>query len=259
MALLPDLSRAILILTLLTPLTLLAGCGKKGALVPPEALAPAPVSNLAVSQQGDRFQVSWSPPTREEAGAPLKDLAGFLLFRRVLLPPAEDCEECPSAYAERARIDLAYPQGIRRSGSLILFDDSDLKTGQSYQYKVRAFTFDGVQSRDSNKARHSALPPPPAPLLEALSSSTGVVLAFVAPPPGQGTLLGYNIYRGKKGGEAPLSPLNPAPVTGNTYEDKEVAVGVRYSYRVTSVAALNGESAESAPSNPAEGAMLERD
>ena len=256
MTLLPDLPRAILMLTLFT---LLAGCGKKGALVPPEALAPAPVSNLAVSQKGDRFQVSWSAPTKEEAGAPLKDLAGFLLFRRVPLPPTEDCEECPSAYAQPVRIDLAYPQGIRRIGNLILFDDFDLKTGKSYQYKVRAYTFDGVQSRDSNKARRTALVPPPAPVLEALSSTTGVVLAFVAPPPGQGTPLGYNIYRSKKDGDLPLSPLNPTPVTGNTYEDKEIVVGARYSYQVTSVAALNGESAESAPSNPAQGAILERD
>lgn len=248
--------RAVLVVAVLA---LAAGCGKRGALVPPEALAPAPVTDLALAQKGGRFQVSWSAPTRQEGGAPLRDLAGFLLFRRMLLPPAEDCEECPGAYAELSRIDLDYLRGVRRLGNLFLFDDSDLKPGKSYQYKLRSFTTDGTQSRDSNKVRHTVLAPPPAPVLEALSSTTGVVLAFVALPPREGSLIGFNIYRARKGDEMPLSPLNSAPVTGTTYEDKVPLVGVPYDYQVTSVAQLNGETAESALSNRAEGAMLERD
>jgi predicted small lipoprotein YifL len=242
-----------------TALALLSGCGKKGALVPPEALAPAPIADLALAQKGGRFQVSWSAPNKQEGGAPLRDLAGFLLFRRMLLPPAEECEECPSAYARLARIDLDYLQGIRRIGNLFLFDDPDLQKGKSYQYKVRSFTTDGAQSKDSNKARRSALAPPLPPVLEALSSTTGVVLAFVAPPPEEGSLVGYHIYRSKKGGKMPLTPLNAKPFTGTTYEDKEPLVGMSYSYTATSVLTLNGETVESAPSNQAEGAILERD
>ena len=99
-----SLSRPISALLALAALALvLAGCGKKGPLVPPEALVPAPVANLAVAQKGARFQVSWSAPGKQEGGATLRDLAGFLLFRRPLLPPAEDCDECPSAYRQLAR------------------------------------------------------------------------------------------------------------------------------------------------------------
>ena len=60
----------------------LAGCGRKGPLVRPEALIPGPVSDLRTAQKGERFQVSWSPPSREEGGRVLKDLAGFRLFKR---------------------------------------------------------------------------------------------------------------------------------------------------------------------------------
>ncbi|HBG04568.1 MAG: hypothetical protein A2075_21195 [Geobacteraceae bacterium GWC2_58_44] len=264
---------------------LLSGCGKKGALVPPEALAPAPVSDLAIAQKGARFEVTWSAPSREEGGAPLRDLAGFLLFRRTLLPPAEDCEECPGAYSQLARIDLDFPQGVRRIGNRLLVDDYTPKKGKSYQYKVRAFTTGGARSRDSNLARRAAVTPPLPPVVEALSSATGVVLAFVAPPPEEGSLIGYNIYRSRLSASAEatadtsssakatadtsssaeatadltLSPLNAAPVTGTTYEDKEILVGERYSYTVTSLAAVNGETVQSAPSNPAEGGILERD
>lgn len=246
-------------------LVLLSGCGKKGALIPPEALAPAPVSDLALAQKGGRFQVSWSAPSKEEGGATLKDLAGFQLFKRMLLPPAQDCETCPSAYSQLARIDLDYLQGVRRVGNLFLVDDGDLKQGKSYQYKVRSFTTDGTQSRDSNVVRRSAVTAPLPPVLEALSSETGVVLAFVALPPEEGTLIGYNVYRSKMA-ETPatspaelISPLNATPITGTTFEDKGLLIGVRYSYIVTTLAAVNGETVESAPSNRAEGAILDRD
>jgi len=238
----------------------LCGCGKRGALIAPEALVPAPISNLTVIQQGDHFQVSWSAPTKEQGGTRLKDLAGFILFRRVLLPPNLDCEECAGAYAERARIDLEYLQGTRKIGNLFLFDDRDLKKEVSYQYKVRSFSPDGAQSRDSNKAHHIAATAPFPPVLEALSSSSGVVLAFVAIPPEDGKLFGYSIFRSKSGQPAPLTPLNPKPLSANKYEDKEVLVGVQYDYSVRAVAVLpNGETVESAPSNQVSGTMLERD
>ena len=244
---------------LVTALALLSGCGKKGALVPPEALVPAPVSNLALAQKGEEIQVSWSAPSRQEGGAPLRDLAGFLLFRRPVLPPAEECEACPGAYSQLARVDIDYPQGARRVGDLWLYSDRDPRKGSAYQYKVRSFTADGARSGDSNKARRSVLAPPPPPVLEVLSSASEIVLAFVALPPEEGTLVGYNIYRSKKGDDLPLSPLNPAPVTGNTYQDQEPLIGVAYSYAVTSVAEVGGETVESAPSNLAQGAVAERD
>jgi predicted small lipoprotein YifL len=248
--------------TLIVPLLLLAlcGCGKKGALIAPETLVPAPITNLSLAQKGGFFQVSWSAPSKEQGGAHLKDLAGFLLFRRVLLPPNLDCDECAGAYAERARIDLDYLKETRKVGNLYLFDDHDLKEGVSYQYKIRSYSADGAQSRDSNRAHHSAALPPLPPVLEALSSSTGVVLSFVAIPPEQGQLLGYNVYRSLSGQPLPRSPLNTAPITGNTYEDKAVLIGVHYSYVVRAVAVLpNGETVESVPSNSAEGTLQERD
>jgi predicted small lipoprotein YifL len=241
-------------------LAALSGCGKVGALIPPEALVPAPIGNLALAQKGDHFLVSWSAPTKEEGGARLKELAGFTLFRRVPLPANLDCDACPGAYTERARIDLEYLRETRRAGNQFLFDDYDLKPGETYQYKIRSFSADGAQSRDSNRARRTAFTPPLPPVLEALSSSTGVVLAFVAIPPETGKLLGYNIYRTKRGEPMPLTPLNPKPVSSNSFEDKALLVGAQYSYAVRTVAVMpNEDVVESVPSNFADGAMLERD
>lgn len=243
-------------LVLAAALAALCGCGKKGPLVPPEALVPAGVTNLAAAQKGGRMQVSWSAPGRQEGGAALKDLAGFLLFRRLVLPPNEDCEECPSAYTQLARVDLQFPQGVRRAGGLWLYDDFDLKTGRVYQYKLRSFTTEGAQSKDSNRARHTALTPPLPPVLEALPAENEVVLNFVAIPPQEGSFVGYNIYRSVKGEELPLSPLNAKPITANIYQDRAARLGVTYSYSVTSVAAVDGETVESANSNVAEASLV---
>src|SRR4051794_1528730 len=107
----------------------LSACGKKGALVPPEAFAPAAVTNLKVAQKGTSFLASWSPPGREESGAALEDLGGFLLLRRTVLPPDQDCDDCLGAYGELKKIDLEYLQDVRHVGSLYLVEDPFLKEG----------------------------------------------------------------------------------------------------------------------------------
>ncbi|ACH40634.2 lipoprotein, putative [Citrifermentans bemidjiense Bem] len=236
-------------------LALLSGCGKKGPLVPPEALVPAPVTNLALAQKDGRFQVRWSAPSKQEGGAALKDLAGFLLFKRVVLPPNDDCEECATAYGEPVKIEIEYPKAAKRSGNFWVYDDRDLTTGKLYQYKLRSFTTAGVQSKDSNRVRRTAAIPPLPPVLEAASSAEAVTLSFVGLPPEQGTPAGYNIYRSKKGEEFPLFPLNATPVTANNYIDHLPQFGVPFSYAVTSVATVGEETVESAPSNVAEGSL----
>jgi hypothetical protein len=252
--------RALLCGTVLVAgLSLLTGCGKKGALIPPEGLVPAPITGLSLAQKGVTFQVSWTAPSRQVSGNRLEDLAGFILLRHTVLPPDQDCEECPTAYSQLARIDLEYLQGVRRVGNGFLFEDYDLRRGKTYQYKVRSFNTEGVESKDSNKVRHTALPPPQPPVVEALPSPDGVVLAFVSHPPAEGTPLGYNIYRSRPGEEMPRSPMNMTPVSGKTYEDKSVVFGNRYSYTVTSIAIIKGETVESLPSNRVEGGMKERD
>ncbi|MBJ6801627.1 fibronectin type III domain-containing protein [Geomonas propionica] len=243
-------------LLLAAALAVSSGCGKKGALIPPEALVPAPIATLATAQKGAEFQVSWTGPGKQEKGGKLEDLAGFLLYRRNVLPPAQDCEECPNAYKQLALVDLDLPEGARQVGSLWIYDDFDLKKGQTYQYKVRSYTKSGAQSKDSNKVRRTAVTPPLPPVLEAAGSPNEVTLNFVGLPPEQGTATGYNIYRSKKGEPMPLAPLNKAPLAGNTYQDKDVILGITYSYAVTSVATVDGQAVESASSNVTEAGLV---
>ncbi|TGU75032.1 fibronectin type III domain-containing protein [Geomonas terrae] len=237
-------------------LAILAGCGKKGTLVPPEALVPAPIASLAVAQKGGELQVSWSGPGKQEGGGKLENLAGFLLFRRNVLPPGEDCEECPGAYSQLAKVDLELPERVRRAGGLWIYDDFDLQKGRTYQYKVRSYSKDGAQSKDSNKVRRSAVTPPLPPVLEAHGSPNEVELNYVALPPEEGTFVGYNIYKSKKDEPAPLAPVNKEPLAGTTYRDQELVLGLAYRYTVTSVAKVGADTVESAPSNVVEAGLV---
>lgn len=250
---------ALLTLLCLLPLAL-SGCGKRGALIPPESLVPAPIKDLTAAQKGNYLQVSWSAPTKEEGGARLKDLAGFILFRHVVLPENLDCDQCPGAYREIARVDLDYLGQARKIDGRFYYDDNDLKSAETYRYKVRSRTAEGGESRDSNKAQRPVFTPPLPPVLEASATENAVDLSFVAIPPEQGKLTGYNIYRYKPGAPLPVAPLNPAPLNENTYQDKSLYLGERYSYTVRTVATMpDGETVESAPSNEVQGTLKEPD
>jgi predicted small lipoprotein YifL len=241
-------------------MVLLAGCGKKGALVPPEALVPAPITDLKVEQQGERFVVSWSRPARQEGGGTLSDLAGFRLFRRAVLPPGEDCEDCPTAYRLATSVDLEYPKGVAVFGEYYYFFDGDLAVGKSYRYKVISGKKDGTQSRASNLADRKKLAAPQPPVVQALASPSKIDLHWqVVAMAGNGRVEGYNVYRKRNGENFFPATLNGSPVREVVFEDSRLEQGVRYVYAVRTVAIIDGETVESELSNEVEGTLSEPD
>jgi fibronectin type 3 domain-containing protein/predicted small lipoprotein YifL len=237
---------------------LLTGCGRRGPLVSPEALAPAPIADLRLEQQGGQFLVSWTRPGGEVGGGALKDLAVFQIFKREVLPPGEDCEECPTAYRLMKSIDLEYPQGVIVLGNSYVYMDNDLAEGKTYRYKAYSVKKDGTMSRTSNRAGRKKVAPPLPPVLKVASSLSGVVLEWGgATPSANGRIEGYNIYRKQNGETIYHSPLNGTPVREATFEDKRVEWGKQYDYTVRTVALVDGETVESVPSNEVRGALAE--
>jgi len=246
------------ILVALVIITLFAGCGKKGVLISPEALLPAPVNDLRAAQMGESFQLSWSIPTQEERGRALKDLAGFRLFKREVLPPEEDCESCPNAYRLLKSVDMEYLQDVRLSGGRLFFKEADVIAGTTCQYKVVSFRKDGTSSRDSNKARLKKVTPPAPPLLTAHFSATGVLLHWKeGAAPANGKLLGCNVYRWRADDLPALVPLNESPVPGPDYEDLGLERGKTYIYALRTVAEVEGSLVESEFSNEVKGTLVE--
>lgn len=245
------------LLVLIILATILPGCGRKGPLVPPEALVPAAVTDLACEQRGERFLLSWTPPSREVGGRALREPTGFALYRRQVLPAGEDCEECPNAYrlVREATPDAAGT--LRRAAGRSYLDDTDLAEGTTYQYKLASVKTDGTASPPSNRVRRRFLAPIPAPTgLTLTASATAIELRWDAPPlPADAKLLGYRLYRSRGNEPLPLQPLTAAPVTDTRYEDLQLERDVAYRYAVRSVVRLGDETAESQLSTEATGTL----
>jgi predicted small lipoprotein YifL len=230
----------------------LAGCGRKGALLAPEALVPAAVTDLAVSQRGEEFRLGWTMPGKEEGGRPLRDLTGFRLYRREPLPPAQDCPNCPDSWQLLRAIDLAFLQEVERRGDRLFVSDYNVRTGTGYQYQVLAVNRPGAISRPSNRPRLAKVAPPLPPVLQVIPGETSVRLEFVAIPfPAPEAIVGYNIYRQGLREPYPETPLNAEPLPGPTYDDERLAPGSIYRYVVRTVARIDGQLVESDPSNEA--------
>jgi len=247
--------RTVMLFFLLVAAASLAACGKKGALVPPEALVPAPAIDLQVRQQGDGFRISWTAPGKEERGHPLRDLAGFRLYRHEVLPPGEDCLACPESWLFVRNVDLDYLRDVQRSGDRFFCTDRDVKTGTAYRYSVTAVSRTGAVGRPAFVEPRKKVVAPSPPLLKVVPAPTAVTLEFVANPLAGSDRLGFNIYRQRSGEPAPVPPLTPSPVPGPTHIDQQLDRAVVYRYTVTEVVRVAGEEVESAPSNEVEASL----
>lgn len=244
-----------LVLTTMISVLLLAGCGRKGPLVAPEAFAPGTVDTLTVEQKEERFFVSWTAPARDAGGRPLKDLAGFRLYRREVLPPEEDCEECPTAYRLVKVVDLDYLQEVKVYGNRYFLADTGIENGKTYQYKVIAYRRDGSESAPSNRARRRKVVAPAAPSLTASSTPTGVLLQWTPARTPGADFVGYHLYRRRGDDFGTLVLLTPAPVKEGRFEDPGIEHGAVYVYTVREVTGADGQLVEGATSNEARGSL----
>lgn len=224
----------------------LTGCGRKGRLIPPEALVPAAVADLTVQQKGDQLQILWSAPAREESGRPLKDLAGFRLQKRAIRGDGTDCSTCDETWQLLKTVDLDTPNPAGRSNGSFIYRDR-VPVGAASQYRLTAFSRSGGTSPPATSKiirMQPALAPPTMTLLP-LPGSIGAALDF-SPPEG-GTLMGFNIYRRTPETPMPAAPYGSAPASGE-WEDKQVSFGSSYLYAATALVETGGEIVESTPS-----------
>ena len=229
----------------------LSGCGKRGALIPPEALVPAAVGSAEVGQRGNGFRVSWSAPGREESGRPLQGKLRYRLHRREVLPPGRDCSACPDVWKLLAEADPAVPGSIEQRDGRLTYIDRNLLPDVTYQYRVQAVDASGGVSRPATLPPRQWVTPPFPPVLQALPGHAGVRLEFVAPTSApRETAVGYLLFRQDATGGT-VRQLTPTPLSAVTFDDNQVRLGVTYRYTARTVAVIGGQTVESADSNEA--------
>jgi hypothetical protein len=168
---------------------------------------------------GDKVvNLSWNPVTKLENGSPVRDLAGYLIYR--LSGPGPWILVTPKPVSPNQFQDLAVLNDVK------------------YTYKVVAVRRLGgnlLTSRDSATQvamPQKTTPPPPALNLFAVPTSQGVELRWeLSPAP---DVAGYRVYR-RRTGEEKYTLITPKLVTKPYFVDTQVTRSQTYYYYVTAV------------------------
>jgi hypothetical protein len=166
---------------------LAAGCGVKGALVPPDVLVPKAIKDLQGTVKEGTFELTWSVPKANVnpkaslTGSTTVDLVQFRVLRR---EETGGCPECPGKFKVRAELDLRTPKGYVLEKDTATWVDKDLKEGVIYMYRVIGVNHWGYPSDPSNEVMIKwAAAPPPVP--EAPAPEAPEKQPEVAPAPSQ--------------------------------------------------------------------------
>jgi hypothetical protein len=126
-----------------------AACGKKGAPRAPELATPEPITDLKAEVQPKAVTLTWSRPTKYVDGQELRDLAGFVIFRKDV---ATSCPTCPAPYRELASLGVEDQERFVKK-KRFAFADQELSRDRIYSYRVFSQLRDGSLSEPSNEAQ----------------------------------------------------------------------------------------------------------
>ncbi|HJY87208.1 MAG TPA: fibronectin type III domain-containing protein [Candidatus Acidoferrales bacterium] len=210
-----------------------------------------PITDLRAGVTQTAIELSWSPPERTSAGAPLRSLRGYRIYRAEVEPGAEG-----AAAQDPSKAKLRVPLELLAPAPSAVFLDQQFEFGHTYLYTVRSVV--GSESNPAESADSSPLVitprdlfPPAAPkglvaIFVPATSSAPAHLELTWSINTETDLAGYNVYRSAQLdtlGQRLNAELLPAPV----FHDMSVAPGERYTYRVTAVDRAGNESGPSEP------------
>ena len=178
-----------------------------------------PPDAITVNTNDRLVILNWPPPDRLVDGRPLKDLAGYNLYRRT-----------GQGDWEKINADQPWYRNV--------FEDRQVKNGQRYYYKVRALRrwhgtwIEGPSTPVVTAVPEDLTPPSPPVKLEGKSVEAGISLKWQEVEAAD--LAGYYIYR-RSENKKRFERLNRLLIHKTVFLDQTVKPGHRYHYRVTAV------------------------
>ena len=124
-----------------------SACGRKGDPRAPELATPKLITNLAARSTADGVVLTWNRPTEYVDGSELKDLVGFVIFRKEI---SQSCLDCPVPYRELTRVNVEDREKFVRLKQY-RFDDREVRATTIYRYRVASQLSDGSLSGPSNE------------------------------------------------------------------------------------------------------------
>jgi hypothetical protein len=229
----------------------LAGCGKKLAPIPPDAVLPAAVRDFRLAQEGDALVLTWLLPRENLLGQPLTQIQGC----RVLRAETKGVEQAlpyPEEFVRLGDIDLAYPRLAEVRGEAVIYQDRSLVPGKRYYYRVAAYDQEMYEGAWSRTLSHAWGLLPRAPQgLRAVPGDRIVQLSWQPVTQEQDgrplqDLAGYRLYRRTK--DQAWITLTLQPVKVHVFQDLSVLNDVEYSYKVRAVRRVGPDFLESVDS-----------
>ncbi|MEJ2069255.1 MAG: hypothetical protein P8X49_14775 [Syntrophobacterales bacterium] len=171
------------------------------------------------AKAGDReVQLSWPEVSTLRDGKPMRDFAGYLVYRRTT----------PGDWQRITPMLLMVPQ----------YQDVAVKNEVEYTYMIRAvrhlgdYFLESLNSPSRTVMAQDLTPPPPPLNLVAVPTSKGVELRWEPSPAPD--LAGYRVYRLRAGAASPVR-LTRKPVKQPYFVDTQASPGQTYYYSVTAV------------------------
>jgi len=131
----------------LMPVLLFSACGKKGDPRAPELATPKVIENLRASSVPNGVALTWRRPTEYVDGSELKDLTGFVIFRKEISPA---CVDCPVPYRPLTTVDVEDQQKFIKQKEY-QYVDEETQPNMTYRYRVSSQLRDGSLSEPSNE------------------------------------------------------------------------------------------------------------
>lgn len=131
---------------------MLAACGLKTPVRPPELVAPETIDALSASNTAGGVRLVWPRPARYVDGSRMFDLAGFRVERASAGAP----------FVQIAAVDVMDRDRIRQARRFE-WTDAGALSGETYVYRVLSFTTDGSTSDPSNIVTIERAVPAPEP------------------------------------------------------------------------------------------------
>jgi hypothetical protein len=139
--------RQIALVMLLCAASLSTACGRKGDPRAPELVTPKSIQNLTARSGPGGVTLTWSRPTEYIDGRELKDLSGFVIFRKEL-PPG--CLDCPVPYRQLTTVFVEDHEKFVKQKQY-RFVDQEVRPQAVYRYRVSSQLSDGSLGGPSNE------------------------------------------------------------------------------------------------------------
>jgi len=250
---------------LVIALFLTTGCAKIADPLPPLVRIPRPAADLAAMQSAGDIALTFSRPAVNMDGSPATTLENIQVLRLEEDADSGDIDRPlpEKTFRQQAKSILAieeadFPDYLKNG--IYTVRDTLTKSGvpgfypTALRYAVLFINDKRQAAGFSNQVRITPVSLPSHPSQFSVDATeTSIHLRWEAPTENtDGTkparIAGYNIYKASEEGAMPDTPINPEPVQGLDYEDRNFGFDRTYYYSISTVGSLKNPYAESLPS-----------